>query len=214
VKSRYYANNRRVDGGHASPSSRAKGKTGVQCFPFRGQEEISGYERSRFHGEEAHHIVTGGYGCFLASMLALAQTSARWEGIVSRSNKQKSTLTVRTRGFNNVSEKVIHYDSSTRFSSQEHGAKKINDIDANQVKDGDRVICLGYYDEKGEFKPRLYPRGSRTKDASVERLPRRYQPLASALIVRLAPYRPRRIFLGAVPAQANIPVCNAACVFP
>jgi hypothetical protein len=59
---------------------------------------------------------------------------------------------VRTRGFNNVSEKVIHYDSSTRFSSQEHGAKKINDIDANQVKDGDRVICLGYYDEKGEFQ--------------------------------------------------------------
>jgi hypothetical protein len=88
----------------------------------------------------------------LPSTLALAQTSARWEGIVSRSNKQKSTLTVRTRGFNNVSEKVIHYDSSTRFTSQEHGAKKINDIDANQVKEGDRVICLGYYDEKGEFQ--------------------------------------------------------------
>lgn len=29
---------------------------------------------------------------FLPSMSALAQTSARWEGIVSRSNKQKSTL--------------------------------------------------------------------------------------------------------------------------
>ena len=89
---------------------------------------------------------------FLPSMSALAQTSARWEGIVSRSNKQKSTLTVRTRGFNNLTEKVIHYDSSTRFTSQEHGAKKINDIDANQVNDGDRVICLGYYDEKGEFQ--------------------------------------------------------------
>ena len=89
---------------------------------------------------------------FLPSMSALAQTSARWEGIVSRSNKQKSTLTVRTRGFNNVSEKVIHYDSSTRFTSQEHGAKKINDIDANQVNDGDRVICLGFYNEKGEFQ--------------------------------------------------------------
>ena len=89
---------------------------------------------------------------FLSSMSALAQTSARWEGIVSRSNKQKSTLTVRTRGFNNLTEKVIHYDSSTRFTSQEHGAKKINDIDANQVNDGDRVICLGYYDEKGEFQ--------------------------------------------------------------
>jgi hypothetical protein len=89
---------------------------------------------------------------FLSSMSALAQTSARWEGIVSRSNKQKSTLTVRTRGFNNITEKVIHYDSTTRFTSQEHGAKKINDIDANQVKDGDRVICLGFYDEKGEFQ--------------------------------------------------------------
>jgi hypothetical protein len=71
---------------------------------------------------------------FLSSMSALAQTSARWEGIVSRSNKQKSTLTVRTRGFNNITEKVIHYDSTTRFTSQEHGAKKINDIDANRLR--------------------------------------------------------------------------------
>jgi hypothetical protein len=69
----------------------------------------------------------------LPSMLALAQTSARWEGIVSRSNKQKSTLTVRARNSTSFDEKVIHYDSSTRFTSQEHGGKKINDIDANQV---------------------------------------------------------------------------------
>ena len=84
--------------------------------------------------------------------LALAQTSARWEGIVARSNKQKSTLTVRARSSTSFDEKVVHYDSSTRFTSQEHGAKKINDIDANQVKDGDRVICLGFYNEKGEFQ--------------------------------------------------------------
>ena len=88
----------------------------------------------------------------LPPMLALAQTSARWEGIVSRSNKQKSTLTVRARSSTNFDEKVIHYDSSTRFTSQEHGDKKINDIDANQVRDGDRVICLGFYNEKGEFQ--------------------------------------------------------------
>jgi hypothetical protein len=88
----------------------------------------------------------------LPSMLTLAQTSARWEGIVSRSNKQKSTLTVRARNSTSFDEKVIHYDSSTRFTSQEHGDKKINDIDANQVKDGDRVICLGFYNEKGEFQ--------------------------------------------------------------
>jgi hypothetical protein len=88
----------------------------------------------------------------LPSMSALAQTSARWEGIVSRSNKQKSTLTVRARGSTSFDEKVIHYDTSTRFTSQEHGDKKISDIDANQVKDGDRVICLGFYNEKGEFQ--------------------------------------------------------------
>ena len=88
----------------------------------------------------------------LLSMLALAQKSARWEGIVSRSNKQKSTLTVRARASTSYDEKVIHYDSSTQFTSQEHGSKKINDIDANQIKDGDRVICLGYYNEKGEFE--------------------------------------------------------------
>ena len=88
----------------------------------------------------------------LPSLSALAQTSARWEGIVSRSNRQKSTLTVRARGSASFDEKVIHYDSSTRFTSQEHGGKKINDIDANQVRDGDRVICLGFYNEKGEFQ--------------------------------------------------------------
>jgi hypothetical protein len=87
----------------------------------------------------------------LPSLSALAQMSGRWEGIVSRSNKQKSTLTVRARGSTSFDEKVIHYDSSTRFTSQEHGGK-INDIDAKHIKDGDRVICLGYYNEKGEFQ--------------------------------------------------------------
>ncbi len=88
----------------------------------------------------------------LPAMPALAQ-SARWEGMVARSNKQKSTLTVRAKASND--EKVIHYDTSTRFTSQEHGSKKINNIDASQVNDGDRVICLGYYDEKGEFRAAL-----------------------------------------------------------
>jgi hypothetical protein len=82
---------------------------------------------------------------------ALAQSSARWEGIVTRSNKQKSTLTVRARGATSFDEKVIHYDSSTRFTSQGHGDKTMKDIDASQIKDGDRVICLGSYNEKGDF---------------------------------------------------------------
>ena len=82
-----------------------------------------------------------------------AAKQARWEGIVMRSNKDKSTLTVRKRG--SSVEKIIHYDSSTQWTSQEHGSKKVNNIDASQVKDGDRVICRGTYDEKGEFHATL-----------------------------------------------------------
>jgi len=89
---------------------------------------------------------------FLLFTAAFAQTSARWEGIVARSNRQKSTLTVRTRGSTSFEEKVIHYDSSTRFTSQGHGDKEANDIDPKQIKDGDRVICLGFYNEKRELQ--------------------------------------------------------------
>jgi hypothetical protein len=78
---------------------------------------------------------------------------ARWEGMVARSNKDQNTLTVRARGTN--VEKIVHYDSSTKFKSQEHGSKKVNDIDANQINDDDRVICLGSYDDKGELHATL-----------------------------------------------------------
>jgi hypothetical protein len=71
----------------------------------------------------------------------------RWEGIVTRSNKDKSTLTVRHRGSN--VEKTIQYDSSTKWTSQEHGSKKVNNIDASQVNDNDRVICMGTWDKSG-----------------------------------------------------------------
>jgi hypothetical protein len=81
-------------------------------------------------------------------------TPARWEGIVERSNPEKLTLNVRKRGTGNFI-KTIHYDSSTKWESQYHGSKKVNDIDASQVKDGDRVICIGIYDEKGEFRAML-----------------------------------------------------------
>ena len=89
------------------------------------------------------------------SVLVLAQ-STRWEGIITRSNKQKFTLTVRARASTNPSdEKIIHYDSSTQFTSQAHGDKTPKVIDASQIKDGDRVICLGYYNDKGEFQAAL-----------------------------------------------------------
>jgi len=71
----------------------------------------------------------------------------RVEGVVTRSNKDKSTLTVRNRDTN--VEKVVQYDSSTQWTSQEHHSKTVNMIDASQVKDDDRVICLGTFDKDG-----------------------------------------------------------------
>ncbi len=76
----------------------------------------------------------------------------RWEGIVTGTHEDKSTLTVRRR---NGFEQTIHYDSSTRWTSQEHHSQQINTIDASQVKIWDRVICVGFYDEKGDFHAAL-----------------------------------------------------------
>ncbi len=76
-----------------------------------------------------------------------AAKEARWEGVVIRSNPDKSTLTVRKVG--SSVEKTVEYDSSTKWVSQEHGSKKVNDIDASQVKDDDRVICKGTYGKDG-----------------------------------------------------------------
>ncbi len=74
---------------------------------------------------------------------------ARVEGKVVRSNKDKSTLTVmvRSAGSSGV-EKVVHYDASTKWTSQYHGDKSVNNIEASDVKDGDQVICLGTYKDK------------------------------------------------------------------
>ena len=72
---------------------------------------------------------------------------ARWDGIVTRVNKDKSTLNVRKVG--SSQERTVEYDSSTKWVSQEHGKKKVNDIDADQVKDGDRVITTGTWDKNG-----------------------------------------------------------------
>lgn len=71
-------------------------------------------------------------------------SESRWEGNVIRSDPEKSTLTVRN--VNSNIEKTVHYDSGTRWVSQEHGSKKVNDIDQSQVKDNDRVIARGIWD--------------------------------------------------------------------
>jgi hypothetical protein len=76
-----------------------------------------------------------------------AAKPGRWEGIVTRVNKDKSTLNVRKVG--GSQERTVEYDSSTKWVSQEHGKKKVNDIDADQVKDGDRVITTGTWDKNG-----------------------------------------------------------------
>jgi len=74
-----------------------------------------------------------------------AAKEVRWEGNVIRSDPGQSTLTIRQVGSN--AEMTAHYDSSTRWVSQYHGDKKVNDIDASQVKDGDRVIVMGNYEK-------------------------------------------------------------------
>ena len=76
-----------------------------------------------------------------------AAKEARWEGVVIRSSSDKSTLSVRKVG--SSAQMTVAYDSSTKWVSQEHGSKKVNDIDASQVKDNDRVICKGTYDKDG-----------------------------------------------------------------
>ncbi|MGH9547412.1 MAG: hypothetical protein ACRD23_19555 [Terriglobales bacterium] len=76
------------------------------------------------------------------------EKDARWEGNIVRSNPDKSTLTVRKTGSPN-DERTIEYDSSTKWVSQYHGDKKVNDIMSSDVKDGDRVICKGTWDKSG-----------------------------------------------------------------
>ena len=71
----------------------------------------------------------------------------RWEGYVTRVSKEKSTLTVRKSGSSVV--KTVAWDIFTQWTSQEHGSKKVNDIDASQVKEEDRVICLGTFGKDG-----------------------------------------------------------------
>jgi hypothetical protein len=70
---------------------------------------------------------------------------AHWAGIITRSSTEQSNLTVRKEG--TTQEKTVQYDSSTKWVSQEHGSKTINDIDRSQVKDGDYVICTGTYEK-------------------------------------------------------------------
>jgi hypothetical protein len=70
---------------------------------------------------------------------------ARWEGTVTRSSTENSTLTVRKVGSSD--ERTVQFDSSTKWVSQYHGETKTSDINPSDVKDGDRVICTGTWDK-------------------------------------------------------------------
>jgi hypothetical protein len=65
----------------------------------------------------------------------------RWEGNVVTTDPNKSLLSVSKVDSND--RRFVSYDSSTRWVSQAHASKTVNDIDASQVKEGDRVICTG-----------------------------------------------------------------------
>ena len=65
--------------------------------------------------------------------------TARWHGMIIRSNKDDSTFTVRRQNI----EKTVQYDSSTKWTHLNKPAEM------SEFKDGTDVICLGTYDEKG-----------------------------------------------------------------
>jgi hypothetical protein len=80
---------------------------------------------------------------------AAGTKKGRVEGRVALTDKDNSTLTVRQG--DSGGDRRVHYDASTKWTSQYHGDKNMNTIDANEVKDGDYVTCVGAYDDKGEF---------------------------------------------------------------
>ncbi|HXJ04564.1 MAG TPA: hypothetical protein VNH65_05665 [Candidatus Acidoferrum sp.] len=73
--------------------------------------------------------------------------AGRWEGRIVNSNKADSSLTIRKAG--SSLEKTVKYDSSTKWVSQYHADKKVNDITAEDVKDEDYVICTGTWENAG-----------------------------------------------------------------
>jgi hypothetical protein len=95
-------------------------------------------------------LLLAGVFAHQATAQAKEAKEARWEGRVIRINKDGSSLTVRKGGAS--IEKACVYDSSTKWVSQYHADKKVNDIDASQVKEGDYVICKGTAEKAGEVK--------------------------------------------------------------
>lgn len=66
----------------------------------------------------------------------------RWHGVIVRSSKDQSSLTVRK---GNI-EKTVVFNDQTKWTN----FNKDSDM-ATVAKDGADVICLGHYDEKGRL---------------------------------------------------------------
>ncbi len=73
---------------------------------------------------------------------AVAKKEARWHGTLVRMNKDESTMQVRK----GTIERTIHFNESTQWTE----GKKV--IAMSDVKDGADIICLGKFDEKGNFQ--------------------------------------------------------------
>jgi hypothetical protein len=74
---------------------------------------------------------------------AVAAKEVRWHGTLLRFSTDATSIDVRK----GTIEKKIYFDSSTKWT-KDKGTKT---IDMKEFKDGSDVICLGKYDEKGEF---------------------------------------------------------------
>ena len=80
----------------------------------------------------------------LAQQVSAQDKATTWEGNVIGMSKENSTLTVRK--VNSSEQKTVQFDSATKWVSQYHGSPKVNDIDSSEIKEGDRVICTGTWD--------------------------------------------------------------------
>jgi hypothetical protein len=69
---------------------------------------------------------------------------ARWHGTLVRISTDGSTFTVRKGSI----DKEIHVNADTQYTKAE--GKKVENIEKDDIKEGDDIICLGKY-EKGEF---------------------------------------------------------------
>ena len=98
-------------------------------------------------------VLTFSLAAVLAQQVLAQAKLMTFEGRVIRLNKDNSTLTLRKSG--GSLEKTCAYDSSTKWVSQYHADKKVNDIDASQVKEEDYVICKGTAENAGTIKATL-----------------------------------------------------------